>query len=160
MILTDIWIYEGRNSAAQAFWNYKDARAEQDEDNGCTPEQAKADGFDVGGSEAEGFFYIDDGGSITKVTIQGEKELNITLKMLDEPLPPVEFSVGNLVRTTLDWADRLNNGKQLHGRICDISEVGPGLNVKRRVKVQFDHKVFWNLTWLWFSPDELELDTV
>lgn len=71
----EVWIYEGRNSAAQAFWNFEDARREQDEDNGCTVEDIRAypnlyGDLEIGGSEEEGWFYIDDGGSIHKVTVQ------------------------------------------------------------------------------------------
>jgi hypothetical protein len=69
---TEIWIYEGRNSAAQAFWNYQDARDEQDRDNGGTLEDIlwSEPRTDWGGSEEEGYFYIDDGGSINKVAVQ------------------------------------------------------------------------------------------
>lgn len=78
---TEVWIYEGRNSQAAAFWNYQDARAEQDIDNGATLEEMIEDAEnsewnsvhnmpEYGGSEEKGYFYIDDGGSIHKVTVQ------------------------------------------------------------------------------------------
>lgn len=70
--MAEVWIYEGRNSQAQAFWNYEDARREQDDDNGGTLEELlwSEPRTDWGGSEEAGYFYIDDGGSIHKVTVQ------------------------------------------------------------------------------------------
>lgn len=75
---TEVWIYEGRNSQAQAFWKFQDARREQDRDNGATLEEMIENAEnsewvsvpDFGGSEKDGYFYIDDGGSIHKVTVQ------------------------------------------------------------------------------------------
>jgi hypothetical protein len=32
------------------------------------------------------------------------------------------------------------------------------MNEKRRVRVDFDEPVFWDFKFLWFDPDELELD--
>lgn len=156
--MTEIWIYEGRNSAAQAFWNYQDARDEQDQDNGGTLEEIlwSEPRTDWGGSEEEGYFYIDDGGSIHKVEVQGS--LN-PIKIETEPLPPVEFSVGNPVRTTLDWTERWGDGKVLHGIVCNIAEVGPGMKPERRVQVAFKENVFLNYSKLWFDPEELELDS-
>lgn len=67
----EVWVYEGRNSQARVFRNFEDARREQDEDNRCSVEEILAEGqFEVGGSEEAGYFYIDDGGSIFKVTIE------------------------------------------------------------------------------------------
>jgi len=69
--LAKVWIYEGRNSGPRAFWNYQDARDEQDRDNGCTVEDILAQGdFEVGGSQEDGYFYIDDGGAITLVEVE------------------------------------------------------------------------------------------
>jgi hypothetical protein len=73
--LAIVWIYEGRNSGPRAFWNFEDARREQDEENGCTVEDILAypesyGNPEVGGSKEEGFFYIDDGGAITRVEVE------------------------------------------------------------------------------------------
>jgi hypothetical protein len=70
-----VWIYEGRNSAARAFWNYEDARTQQDIDNGCTVEDIREDpetygNPEIAGSQEEGYFYIDDGGAITLVEVE------------------------------------------------------------------------------------------
>lgn len=154
---TEIWIYEGRNSQAQAFWNYQDARDEQDDDNGGTLEQLlwSQPGLDYAGSEEEGYFYIDDGGSIHKVTVQGTLKQNSVEKPV---LPPVEFLVHQAVRTTVDWNSRYNNGFGIKGHVVNTADVGPGVNPKRRVQVEFREPVFWDFKKLWFDPDELELD--
>ena len=70
--MAEVWIYEGRNSQAQAFWTFQDARDEQDRENGGTLEEIlwSEPRTDYGGSEEEGYFYIDDGGSIHKVVVQ------------------------------------------------------------------------------------------
>lgn len=68
--MTEVWIYEARNDGPAVYWNFADARAQQDEDNRCSVEEAIREGFEVGGSEERGFFYIDDGGAITKAKIQ------------------------------------------------------------------------------------------
>lgn len=70
--MTEVWIYEGRNSPTQAFWKYQDARDEQDEENGCSLDDIlrSEPKTDWDGSEEAGYFYIDDGGSIQKVTVQ------------------------------------------------------------------------------------------
>jgi hypothetical protein len=154
VMATKVWIYEGRNSQAQAFWNYQDARDEQDRDNGGTLEEIlwSEPTTDWGGSEEEGYFYIDDGGSIHLVEVEG------TPKPVEKPvLPSVEFSVGNPVRTTVDWASRFNNGQVLAGRVRNIAERGP-ITAVRRVQVQFAESVFWDFDALWFDPEELELD--
>ena len=70
-----VWIYEGRNSGPRAFWNFEDARIQQDIDNGCTLEDIEADpetygSPEWGGSKDEGWFYIDDGGAITLVEVE------------------------------------------------------------------------------------------
>lgn len=71
---TKVWIYEGRNSAARAYWRFADARAQQDTDNGGTLEELvlshKDWELEWGGSEEEGWFYIDDGGSINLVEVE------------------------------------------------------------------------------------------
>lgn len=165
--MTEIWIYEGRNSAAQAFWNYQDARKEQDEDNGCTLEDIQQypelyGNPDYGGSEEKGYFYIDDGGSITKVRVEGTRPGFDEVDPIETEkvaLPPVEFSVGDSVRTTQDWNDRFHEGQGYSGRVCDIVERGHGPDEKRRVQVIFPKPVFWSFDRLWFDPDELELDS-
>lgn len=155
---TKIWIYEGRNSGARAFWNYQDARDQQDRDNGGTLEEIlwSEPETDYGGSEEEGYFYIDDGGAIHLVEVEGI----LKPKPVEKPvLPPVEFSVGNRVRTTVEWNNRFGAGGEGYaGRVCDIADVGYGADPKRRVQVEFPTPVFWNFTRLWFDPDELELD--
>jgi hypothetical protein len=65
-----IWIYQPRNAPAEVYYNFTDARNQQDKDNGMTLEEADQQHFDHGGSEAEGWFYIDDGGSMELVEIQ------------------------------------------------------------------------------------------
>lgn len=67
-----VWIYCGRSSSPEAFYNFEDARKVQDEDNRMTLDEIIAEfGQDaVSGSEEEGNFSIDDGGSITLVEIQ------------------------------------------------------------------------------------------
>jgi hypothetical protein len=71
-----IWIYEGRNSAARAFWNYEDAREAQDRENGGSLEDLIDSAawvgapLEYGGSKEEGYFYIDDGGSIHLVEVE------------------------------------------------------------------------------------------
>lgn len=154
-----VWIYEGRNSAARLFYNYSDARTQQDIDNGCTPEDMSMDpdlwgNPEISGSEDEGYFYIDDGGSITLTEVEGNPNGNPVPKPV---LPPVEFSVGNPVRTTVGWSNQYNDGRQLSGRVRDTTEYGP-MSDKRRVQVQFGEPVFWGFDKLWFDPEELELD--
>lgn len=71
--MAEVWIYEGRNSPARAYWKYQDARDQQDRDNGAPADELEIfGGFapEMGGSEEEGWFYIDDGGSITKVVVE------------------------------------------------------------------------------------------
>jgi hypothetical protein len=66
-----IWIYRGRHGELRAYNSFADARVQQDEDNRCTVEEILEDGeLEVGGSEEEGYFYIDEGGSIDLVEVQ------------------------------------------------------------------------------------------
>ena len=46
------------------------ARVEQDKDNRCTVEECAANDLEVGGSYEDGYFYIDDGGSIDLVEVE------------------------------------------------------------------------------------------
>lgn len=155
--MTKVWIYEGRNSAARAFWNYQDARDQQDRDNGGTLEEIlwSEPGTDYGGSEKEGYFYIDDGGAIHLVEVEGTPKPELVEKLV---LPPVNFSVGNPVRTRSEWNELYNSGQAFRGVVRQITDVGRGPNKNRRVQVEFQDPVFWSYTKLWFDPDELELD--
>ena len=67
-----IWIYESRSAPSAAYYNFSDARKQQDEDNRMTVEEILEDQGEwaVEGSEEEGFFSIDDGGSIDLVEVQ------------------------------------------------------------------------------------------
>ena len=67
-----VWVYQPRNEDVRVFAEdqFATARFEQDLDNGCTPLEAQENGLEVGGSEEEGYFYIDDGGSIRLVEVE------------------------------------------------------------------------------------------
>lgn len=64
-----IWVYEGRNRPIELYYSFTEARRAQDIDNGCTLEEAIEDDSDWGGSENEGHFYIDDGGSLSHTEV-------------------------------------------------------------------------------------------
>lgn len=64
-----VWVYMSRNGNHHVYTGdstgFAKARAVQDHDNRCTPEEIVEQGYgEVGGSEEEGHFYIDDGGDI------------------------------------------------------------------------------------------------
>lgn len=83
-----VWVYESRCDSPRVFvgnhvgWIL--ARTAQDEDNRCSLEDVKESGSDFGGSEEEGYLYIDDGGVIRLVEIEG----------LDNTLVAVDYSDG------------------------------------------------------------------
>ena len=64
-----VWVYRSRNGNNAVFtgdeFGFQKARWRQDDDNCCTIEDIAEEGeLEIGGSEEEGHFYIDDGGSI------------------------------------------------------------------------------------------------
>lgn len=67
-----VWVYNGRHGEVEAFYSFADARAVQDTDNRITLQEIIDHESDVewGGSEEEGNFWIDDGGTLTQVEIQ------------------------------------------------------------------------------------------
>lgn len=67
-----VWVYESRNGEIAVYAEEKRhwARKEQDDDNRCTYEDAKANGSWIDGDPDQGDFSIDDGGSITLVTVR------------------------------------------------------------------------------------------
>lgn len=65
-----LWVYQSRKGYIELYHNFEDARREQDSDNRCSIEDHIADGREVGGSEEQGYFYIDDGGSIELVEVK------------------------------------------------------------------------------------------
>jgi hypothetical protein len=76
-MLMKLWLYQGRHGELQLFsfsGGFEKARAIQDEDNGCTEEEAVANDLDVYGSKEGGYFSIDDGGSITLLEVEPSAE--------------------------------------------------------------------------------------
>lgn len=70
-----IWVYKSRNGYTNLYpgthEGFVRARAAQDDDNRCTIEDIIRLGYgEVGGSEEEGRFYADDGGSIELLEVQ------------------------------------------------------------------------------------------
>lgn len=63
-----VWVYRSRNGNHGVFTGdlegFARARCRQDEDNRCTAEEAAEEGLFVSGSWEQGYFAIDDGGSI------------------------------------------------------------------------------------------------
>jgi hypothetical protein len=65
-----LWVYQGRHGELELYNDFATARAQQDEDNGMTVEEILEQGdLEVGGSEEEGSFWIDEGGDITLVQV-------------------------------------------------------------------------------------------
>ena len=65
-----IWVYQPRNAPdPRRYRHFLDAYQAMEYDNGMTFEEILEDDPDAdwGGSEEEGYFYIDDGGSIELV---------------------------------------------------------------------------------------------
>ena len=67
-----VWVYSSRSADIRVFSEdkFSEVRKEQDLDNRCTVEEAINMGLDVGGSEKEGYFYIDDGGHIKLTEVE------------------------------------------------------------------------------------------
>ena len=67
-----VWVYTSRRGEVALYSEDKRAvaRKEQDDDNGCTWEDAKRDGSWIDGDPDEGNFSIDDGGSIELMVVQ------------------------------------------------------------------------------------------
>lgn len=68
----DVWLYTSRKGRPMVFAEHArhKARAEQDADNRCTWEQARDMGLEVNGDPDFGYFSIDDGGTVEKVTVE------------------------------------------------------------------------------------------
>ncbi len=70
-VSNQVWVYRARNGNHAVFEGtsegYQRARAQQDSDNNGSPGEG---GTDFGGSEEDGSFWVDDGGSINLFEIE------------------------------------------------------------------------------------------
>lgn len=69
------WVYHSRNGYIRLFTGdsagFAKGRAAQDDENRCTVEEIIEQGYgEVGGSEEEGYFYIDDGGRLDLTEVE------------------------------------------------------------------------------------------